>query len=398
VVDYAKVMERVRDVIRTIEPADSVERYTRLGVDVRLGHARILDPWTVEVDGERLTSRAIVIATGAEPIIPDIEGLREAGCLTSDTLWDGLASLPGRLVIIGGGPIGCELAQAFARLGSKVSLVELGPRILAKEDEEAAALMEKALRSEGVDIRTAHEALRCEGRALVVRDADQREHVLPFDAIIAAVGRRPRLAGFGLEELGIATDGRIETNGWLETIYPNIYAVGDVIGPYQLTHAAAHQAWSAAINALFGTFKRFKADYRVIPRVTFTDPELAQVGHDEASAAEAGLDVEVVRHDLDHLDRAVAEGANQGFVKLLVAKGKDRILGATILAHNGGELIAPIALAMRQGIGLDKILGTVHAYPTMAEANRYAAGVRRRRHAPERLLRIAEHYHRWRRG
>jgi pyruvate/2-oxoglutarate dehydrogenase complex dihydrolipoamide dehydrogenase (E3) component/uncharacterized membrane protein YdjX (TVP38/TMEM64 family) len=400
-VDFPAVIERIRAIIREIAPADSVERYTGLGVDVRRGYAHILDPWTVEVGGERLTTRAIVIAAGAEPVIPDIPGLAEAGYLTSDTMWDALGrrtDLPGRIVILGGGPIGVEMAQAFARLGTQVTLVHRGERILAKEDGDVAAAVALALADDGVALCTGHEALRVEAKALVVRGNGRAEEiVLPFDELIVAVGRKPRLKGYGLETLGIDTDRPLETNAWLETLFPNIYAVGDVEGRYQFTHAASHQAWHAAVNALFDTFKRFRVDYSVLPWVTFTDPEAAHVGHNEASAKAAGIAFEVVRYDLGHLDRALCEGAGKGFVKLLVAPGKDRILGASIVAHNAGETVAEIALAMKHGIGLKKLLGTVHAYPTMAEANKMAAGQWRKAHQPERLLGWVERYHAWRR-
>ena len=402
-VDFPALIERVKRIIAAIAPADSVERYRGLGVDVRHGHARIVDPWTVEANGERLTSRAIVIAAGAEPLVPPIPGIETFGYLTSDTMWEAFAereALPEKLLIIGGGPIGVEMAQAFARLGSKVTLVEGGERILPKEDEDVAATIASILGEEGVDLRIGHAAVRIDGKILVARTKEgerKTETRIPFDDIILAVGRKPRLKGYGLEELGIDTDQPLETNDWLETLFPNIYAVGDVAGAYQFTHAASHQAWRAAVNALFGGFRRFKVDYRVLPWVTFTDPEVAHVGHNEDSASEAGIAHEVVRYGLDHFDRAVTESASRGFVKLLVAPGKDRILGATIVGHNGGELIAPIALAMKHNIGLKKLLGTVHAYPTMAEANKMAAGEWRKANQPERLLRLVETYHRWRR-
>ncbi|HWT12606.1 MAG TPA: FAD-dependent oxidoreductase [Allosphingosinicella sp.] len=398
-VSLSAVMQRVRDIIREIEPADSVERYTRLGVDVRAGHAMLVDPWTVAIDGERLTARSIVIAAGAEPFIPEIPGLAEAGYLTSDTMWDALAgrdSPPARFLVIGGGPIGVEMAQAFARLGSRVCLVEAGDRILPREGAEVSATIAGLLTAEGVDIRTGHAAVRCEDKRLVVR-AGAEESAIAFDDLLVAVGRRPRLRGYGLEALGIDTARPLETNGWLETAFPNIYAVGDVAGPYQFTHAAAHQAWHAAVNALFGGVKRFRVDYSTLPWVTFTDPEVAHVGHNEESARAAGIAYEPVRYQLERLDRAVAESAGHGFVKILVQPGKDRILGATIVGHNAGELIAGLTLAMKHRIGLGRLLGTVHAYPTMAEANKMAAGEWRRAHQPERLLAWAERYHRWRR-
>jgi pyruvate/2-oxoglutarate dehydrogenase complex dihydrolipoamide dehydrogenase (E3) component len=404
-VDFPRVMNRVREVIATIAPADSVERYTGLGVDVRLGHARIVDPWTVEITEReggtsRLTTRAIVIAAGGEPILPDIPGLREAGALTSDTMWEALTKremLPQRLVIVGGGPIGTEMAQAFARLGSQVTQVDAGPRILPREDEEVSAFVADVLRREGVTILTGHRARRCEGKTLVVA-SPAGETALPFDEIIVAVGRHARLTGYGLEELGIPTDKTVVVNDTLQTIYPNIFAAGDVAGPYQFTHFAAHQAWFAAVNALFGSFRTFRADYRVVPWTTFTDPEIAHVGHTEETAKAEGVAYQIVRYDLGHLDRAVTEGANSGFVKLMVAPGKDRVLGATIVAEGAGELLAEYVLAMKHGLGLNKILGTIHAYPTMAEANKYAAGEWKKANKPEALLRWIERFHRWQRG
>jgi pyruvate/2-oxoglutarate dehydrogenase complex dihydrolipoamide dehydrogenase (E3) component/uncharacterized membrane protein YdjX (TVP38/TMEM64 family) len=393
---FDAVMERVHAAIAAIAPNDSAERYEGLGVDVRQGHATLIDPWTVEIDGgERLTARSIVIAAGGEPFVPDLPGLAESGYLTSDSMWAALRgrqSSPPRLTIVGGGPIGCEMAQAFARLGSAVTLVESGERLLPREDEEVSALVAEVLRGEGVEVVLGHEAVRVEGKRLVTSGGAH-----PFDELLIAIGRRARLTGYGLEALGIETSKTVATNPWLETRFPNIYAVGDVAGPYQFTHAASHQAWHAAVNALCGRFRRFRVDYSTLPWVTFTDPEIAHVGHNEESARAAGIPYELVRFDLADLDRAVAEGARRGFVKLLVAPGKDRILGATIAAAGAGEMLAEIVLAMRHKLGLGRILATVHAYPTMAEANKYAAGEWRRAHQPERLLRLAERYHRWRR-
>ena len=405
VVDFKAVMARVRDVVATIEPADSVERYIGLGVDVRLGHATIVDPWTVEIrngagDTRRLTTRSIVIAAGGEPFVPPIPGLAEAGFLTSETMWDVLVErdeVPARLTIIGGGPIGTEMAQAFARLGSSVTQVEAGPHILPNEDEEVSDFIAETLRREGVDVRTGQEAVRCEGKSLIVKSGDG-ESAIPFDDIIVAVGRKARLTGYGLEQLGVETGKTLVVDETLKTLYPNIFAVGDVAGPYQFTHFAAHQAWYAAVNALFGSFRTFRADYSVIPWTTFTDPEVAHVGHSVATARAAGVAFEVVRYDLAHLDRAVTEGAYRGFVKVLVQPGKDRIVGVTIVAAQAGEMLAEFVLAMKHGLGLAKILGTIHAYPTMAEANKYAAGEWKRANQPERLLKWAERYHRWRRS
>ena len=401
-IPFGRVMQRVRDIITHIEPADSAERFTALGVDVRKGYARIVDPWTVEIDGrERVTARSIVIASGGEPAVPDIPGLAGSGYLTSDTMWDALAAreeVPGRLVILGGGPIGTEMAQSFARLGAQVTQVERGPRILPREDEEVSGFVADILREDGATVLTDHQAIRCQGKSLIARSGSGEEIALPFDELLVAVGRKPRLEGYGLEALGIGTDGTLATDEFLQTRFPNIFAAGDVAGPYQFTHAAAHQAWFAAVNALFGSFRKFRADYRVMPWVIYTDPEVAHVGHNALSAREAGIAHEVVRFELDHLDRAVTESANRGFVKLLVAPGKDRVLGVTIVAHNAGEMLAPWVLAMKHGIGLNKMLGTIHAYPTMAEANKYAAGEWKKAHKPETALRWLGRYHRWRRG
>jgi pyruvate/2-oxoglutarate dehydrogenase complex dihydrolipoamide dehydrogenase (E3) component/uncharacterized membrane protein YdjX (TVP38/TMEM64 family) len=403
--DFAQVMQRVAKVIADIEPHDSVERYASLGVEVLLGEARIIDPWQVRVNfpdgGERtLSTRSIVIATGAEPFVPPLPGLKEVGCLTSDTLWE-LKELPRRLVVLGGGPIGCELAQAFARLGSEVTQVEMLPRIMVREDEEVSAFAKKTLEADGVKVLTEHKALRCE------KEGDDKFIVLEhpggtlrvgFDQLLCAVGRVARLKGFGLEELGIPFQKTVQTDEYLRTLYPNILAAGDVAGPYQFTHTASHQAWYAAVNGLFGGFKRFKADYSVIPWATFIDPEVARVGLNEQEAKEQGIDHEVTRYGLDDLDRAIADSAAHGWVKVLTVPGKDRILGVTIVGVHAGDLLAEYVLAMRHGLGLNKIMGTIHTYPTLSEANKYAAGEWKRNHQPQRLLAWVERFHTWRRG
>ena len=408
---FPDVMDRVARIVKQIEPHDSIERYTGLGVEVLTGHAKIVNPWTVQVDlGEgrqrTLTTRAIVIATGAAPTVPPLPGLAESGYLTSDTLWE-LRELPKRLVVLGGGPIGCELAQAFARLGSGVVQVEMGTRLMVREDDEVSALVRQALERDGVSVLTGHKALRCEGgkagaaRVLVVEHAGQ-ERRIEFDQLLCAVGRNARLTGYGLEELGILDPARpsrtVETNEYLQTVYPNIYAAGDVAGPYQFTHTAAHQAWYAVVNALFGRFRMFKADYRVIPWTTFTDPEVARVGLSEAEAKEKGIAVEVTRYAIEELDRAIADSAAEGFVKVLTVPGKDTILGVTIVGAHAGDLLAEYVLAMKHGLGLNKILGTIHTYPTMAEANKYAAGEWKRAHQPTKLLAWVARYHAWQRG
>jgi pyruvate/2-oxoglutarate dehydrogenase complex dihydrolipoamide dehydrogenase (E3) component/uncharacterized membrane protein YdjX (TVP38/TMEM64 family) len=406
-VDFAAVMARVHGVIRDIEPHDSVERYTSLGVEVLQGHARITSPWTVELtlaDGaqQTLSTRNIVIATGASPFVPPIPGLKEAGFLTSDTIW-GLTELPQRLVVLGGGPIGSELAQSFARLGSRVTQVEMAPRILVREDLEVSELVEASLREDGVTVLTGHQAIRVEmvnGEKRLIVKQGGGEIPVPFDQLLCAVGRSPRITGYGLEVLGITLTARktIETNAYLQTLYPNIYAVGDVAGPYQFTHTAAHQAWYAAVNALFGRFKKFKVDYSVIPWATFTDPEVARVGLSESEAKEQGVPYEVTKYGLDDLDRAIADGTAYGFVKVLTVPGKDKILGVTIVGEHAGDLLAEYVLAMKHDLGLNKILGTIHTYPTLSEANKYAAGEWKRAHAPQKVLAWLGRYHTWERA
>lgn len=405
---FRSVMQRVQDVIGAVAPHDSVERYTKLGVEVLLGYATLTDPWTVSIALETgktqvLTTKAIIIAAGAEPFIPPIPGLAETGYLTSDTLWESFAQMdtaPKRLVILGGGPIGCELAQAFSRLGSGVTQIEMLPRMMIREDEEVSLVAETALKKDGVEVLTNHKALRFE------RDSDQQyivvlfegaEKRIPFDALICAVGRSARLTGYGLESLGIPTDRSVITNEYLETLYPNIFAAGDVAGPFQFTHTAGHQAWYATVNALFGTFKRFKADYSIIPWTTFIDPEVARVGLNEREAKEKGISYEVTRFNLEELDRAIADSATQGFIKILTVPGKDRILGVTIVGEHGGDLLTEFVLAMKHGLGLNKILSTIHTYPTFGEANKYAAGAWKRNHAPQKVLALMSTYHNWQR-
>lgn len=400
--NFSDVMERVQRVVKTVEPHDSVERYTQLGVEVLQGEARITSPWTVEVNGQTLTTRAIVIATGARPAIPNIPGLEDVNYYTSDTIWS-LIERPERLVVLGGGPIGCELSQTFARLGCQVTQVERND-LMAREDADAVTLVKAALQADGVQCLTQTDAVRCEKDAdtqqLIVRNQSGEEMALPFDALLCAVGRAPRTEGFGLEELGIPVSKRrtIGINAQLQTIYPNIYACGDVAGPYQFTHTAAHQAWYASVNALLGDFKRFTVDYSVIPWATFTDPEVARVGLSENEAKARGIAYEVIRYNLDDLDRAIADEAAHGFVKVLTVPGKDRILGATIVGKHAGDLLAEFVLAMKHGLGLNKILGTIHTYPTWSEANKYAAGEWKRAHAPKRLLDWVEKFHAKRRG
>jgi pyruvate/2-oxoglutarate dehydrogenase complex dihydrolipoamide dehydrogenase (E3) component/uncharacterized membrane protein YdjX (TVP38/TMEM64 family) len=412
---FEDVMARVHRVIGQVEPHDSIDRYTKLGVDVVQGKAKIVSPWEVEVDGRRITTRAIVIAAGARPAVPPIPGLEDVGYLTSDTMWS-MKALPRRLTILGGGPIGSELAQAFARLGSEVTQIDRAPRLLSREDPDVSEFVERCLTQDGVKILTGFEAVRCEKagdeKRLIVKRALPKpedgsgaasvtvETAIEFDVLLCAVGRIARTEGYGLEEMGIPLSPRktIETDAYLQTLYPNIFACGDVAGPYQFTHTAAHQAWFATVNALFGGFKRFKADYRVIPWCTFTAPEVARVGLSEQDARDADIDFEVTKYDLADLDRALADEAATGFVKVLTPPRKDKILGVTIVGEHAGEMLAEYVLAMKHGLGLNKILGTIHTYPTMSEANKYAAGEWKKKHAPARVLAWLEKYHAWRRG
>jgi pyruvate/2-oxoglutarate dehydrogenase complex dihydrolipoamide dehydrogenase (E3) component/uncharacterized membrane protein YdjX (TVP38/TMEM64 family) len=467
---FKAVMQRVHDVIAAIEPHDSIDRYTGLGVEVLQGYGKLVNPWTVEIalnggGTQRLTARSIVIAAGARPFVPPLPGLDDVGYVTSDTLWDKFAKLdevPKRLVVLGGGPIGCELAQSFARLGSHVTQVEMGARIMVREDEEVSKLAKASLEADGVQVLTGHKALRCELRPVtasastvnenlssvtasassvtasaakqsmdrhaslamtnegvsmtneglgmtsegvattfekcLIVEHNGQEQVIPFDQLLCAVGRVARLQGYGLEDLGIPTHRTVETNEYLQTIYPNIYAAGDVAGPFQFTHTAAHQAWYAAVNALFGEWKLFKADYSVIPWATFIDPEVARVGLNEQEAKEKNIPYEVTKYGIDDLDRAIADSEAHGFVKVLTVPGKDKILGVTIVGAHAGDLLTEFVLAMKHGLGLNKIFGTIHTYPTMSEANKYAAGEWKRAHAPQRLLAWVKKYHDYKRG
>ncbi|MGP5011063.1 FAD-dependent oxidoreductase [Psychrobacter glacincola] len=417
---FKNVMTRIHKVIADIAPNDSIERYTDLGVEVLKGYAKFIDPWTVEIalnDGgtQTLTARSIVIATGARPFIPDLPGLEETGYVTSDTMWNTfteLAEVPKKLVVLGGGPVGSELAQAFARLGSNVTQIERGARLMKKEDVEVSEFAQQALTKSGVNVLTSHQAIRCEARdgkkfIIVEPQSDniagqshtgKQEMAIEYDELICAVGRSARLESYGLEDLGIETKRTIDTDDYLETLYPNIYAAGDVAGPYQFTHVASHQAWYAAVNGLFGHLKKFKVDYRVIPWTTFIDPEVARVGLNEQEAVEKGIDFEITRYDFKDLDRAVTESANAGFIKVITPKGKDKILGVTIVAEHAGDIMPEFILAMKHGLGLNKILGTIHMYPTWAEGNKYAAGEWKRNHAPETILNLLEKYQTWRRG
>ncbi len=404
--EFADVMERVQKVIAAIEPHDSVERFTSLGVECIQGEAKIVSPWEVEVTTphgvQRLTTRSIVIAAGARPFVPPIAGIEDAGYVTSDTIWN-LRELPPRMVVLGGGPIGSELTQCFARLGSKVTQVEMLPRILIREDPEVSEAVMRSLRDDGVDVLINHKAKQViveNGEKILLCDGPAGEVRIPFDSMLVAVGRVARTEGYGLDELGIGTTKArtIQSNEFLQTIYPNIFVCGDVAGPFQFTHTASHQAWYASVNALFGRFKKFRADYSVIPWATFTEPEVARVGLNETEARERNIPHEVTVYGIDDLDRAIADSEAHGMVKVLTVPGKDKILGATIVGEHAGDLIAEYIMAMRHGLGMNKILGTIHIYPTLAEANKFAAGIWKREHAPEWALRLLERFHAWMRN
>jgi len=399
--DFAEIMERVQNIIKTVQPHDSIERYTKLGVDCISGEAKITSPYTIEVNGKILTTRNIVIATGASPFVPPIQGIENIDYLTSDTIWN-IRTLPKRLLILGGGPIGCELTQCFARLGSQVTQVEMAERLMVREDPEISDIIQQSFQTEGIDLRLNHRAKAFQienGRKTLICAHENQDVSIEFDEVLIAVGRQANIKGFGLEALGveISPRGTIAVNEFLQTNFPNIYACGDVVGPYQFTHTAAHQAWYASVNALFSGFKKFKVDYSVIPWSTFTDPEVARVGINEQEAKNQGIPYEITHFGIDNLDRAIADSEAHGLVKVLTVPNKDKILGVTIVGEHAGDLIAEYVMAMRHGLGLNKILGTIHIYPTLAEANKYAAGEWKRNHAPEKVLKWLAKFHSWRR-
>jgi len=400
--DFSEIMERVQSVIKKIEPHDSIERYSQLGVDCITGSAKIVSPHEVEVNSKILTTKNIIVATGARPAVPPIPGLDQVDFLTTDNLWD-IRELPKRLVVAGGGPIGSELAQCFARLGSQVTQVEMMPDILSREDDEISQAIRQRFVADGVDVRIntkCKEVVVENGKQFMICEKGGQDQKIEFDKVLIAVGRAANAKGFGLEEIGVqlGPSGTVRVDDYLRTTtHKNIYACGDVAGPYQFTHTAAHQAWYCAVNALFSPLKKFKVDYRVIPWCTFTDPEVARVGLNEKEAKEQGIAYEVARYGIDDLDRAIADGEDQGVMKVLTEPGKDRVLGVTIMGYHASDLITEYVSAMKHGIGLNKILGTIHIYPTMSEANKFAAGIWKKDHAPKRLLKWVQKFHNWRR-
>ncbi len=402
-VNFPAVMERIQRVIKTIEPHDSVERFTDLGVDCIQGSAKILDPYRVEVNGEVITTRNIVISTGARPFVPPIKGIEETDYLTSDTVWE-IREKPNKMLIIGGGPIGCEMAQSFNRLGINVIQLDKSPRLMPREDADISEEIGKKFMKEGVDLRLGHTPIEFtkEGdqQVLICDDANGQKQRIEFDTLLLAVGRKPNTEGFGLENLnvGINPNGTIEVNEYLQTKFPNVYACGDVAGPYQFTHTASHQAWYTAVNGLFGVIKKFKVDYRVIPWATFTDPEVARVGLNEQEANDQNIPYEVTTYHIDDLDRAIADDEAHGFIKVLTVPGKDKIIGATIVGHHAGDIIVEYVTAMKHNLGLNKILGTIHIYPTLTETNKFVAGNWKKAHAPEKIMAFLPKFHRWQRG
>ena len=405
--DFGDIMARVQRIVKTIAPHDSIERYTQLGVDVIQGNAKLISPWDIEITTpsggtQHISSASVIIAAGARPFVPAIPGLENIGYLTSDNVWD-LREQPKRLLVLGGGPIGCELAQCFVRLGVQVTLVEMAPRLLIREDIEISEQVAAKFCQEGIDLRLGHTAqqiITTNGKKILVAEHHGKTTDIAFDQLLLAIGRTANTEGYGLENIGVTLSARktIQVDGFLATNFSHIFACGDVAGPYQFTHTAAHQAWYATVNALFGNLWKLKADYSIIPWATFTEPEVARVGLNEQEAKQQGIAYEINRYDFADLDRAIADNTTEGFVKVLTRPGKDKILGVTIVGEHAGDLIAEFVLAMKYNIGLNKILGTLHIYPTLAEANKYVAGVWKKKHAPNHLLALLERYHRWRRG
>lgn len=408
-VNFSTTMQRVHKIISRIEPHDSVVRYSKLGVECILGEAKILSPNIVSVNGREITTKNIIIASGARPSIPDIQSLNKINYYTSDTIWD-IKELPKKLLVLGAGAIGCELAQCFSRLGSSVTQIVRSDRILINEDELVSVEVTKKFISAGIDIKTSTEVVRFDvietsdgtkgkKNILFYKNSAGETKELIFDVLLLAVGRKANTTGIGLENVNInlSSDGSIEVNDYLQTNVKNIYACGDVIGSYQFTHVASHQAWFASVNSLFGFFRKFKVDYSVIPWATFTDPEVARVGLNEQEANNQNIEYELTQYDIDDLDRAIADDENYGFVRILTKKGTDKIIGVTIVGYHASEIIAEYVLAMKHGIGLNKILSTIHIYPTYNEANKYAAGVWKRAHTPHKLLSIIERFHKWQR-
>jgi len=399
--EFSDVMERVQRVIKTIEPHDSVERYSKLGVECHTGEARIKSPYEVEVNGKVLTTRNIVVGTGARPAIPPIEGIEDVDYLTSDTIWN-IRKQPEKLLVLGGGPIGSELTQAFARLGCSVTQVQRNKRLLPREDPEVSQMVLESFQKDGINVLLEHtpkKFFKREGKDFMECEHNGSSVEIPFDTLLVALGRKANTTGFGLEELGVELSprGTIKVDEYMRTNIPNIYACGDVAGPYQFTHIAAHQAWYCAVNSMLSPFWGFKVDYSTVPWSTFTDPEVARSGLNEIEAKQQGIPYEVTTYGIDDLDRAIADEAAYGIVKVLTVPGKDKILGVTIAGLHAGDIIAEYVAAMKNGFGMNKILGTIHIYPTLAESNKFAAGNWKKNNVTEKTLAWGERINRWRR-
>lgn len=390
--NFERIMERIHSVIKKIEPHDSVERYEKLGVKCLKGKAEIISPWEVKVNDQILTTKNITIATGASPLVIPFKGLDKIQYLTSNNLWN-LRKLPARMVILGGGPIGCEMAQAFNRMGSKVYLVEMLDRIMNVEDQIVSDFITKKFKTEGIEVLTNHKAKEFLEDKTLICDFNGLEVKIPFDEVLLSLGRKANTLNLGKLNINLRKNGTIETNKYLQTNFPNIFACGDVTGPYQFTHTASHQAWYCAVNGLFGKLKKFKVDYSVIPWCTFLDPEVATVGLNEQTAKKLGIPYQLFSYDISDLDRAIADSLDEGFVRVLTKPGTDTILGATIVAANASDLILEFISAMKNGFGLNDILSTIHIYPTMGEANKYLAGNwKRKQHGPK-LFSLLQKFH-----
>jgi pyruvate/2-oxoglutarate dehydrogenase complex dihydrolipoamide dehydrogenase (E3) component len=391
--EFSDVMDRVHRIIKSIEPHDSVERYTKLGVDCFEGEANILSPHKIEINNKTISCRSIIVATGASPLVPKIQGLEEINYLTSENIWK-LKKLPNNFLIIGGGPIGMEMAQAFSRLGSNVTVVEMAPKVLVREDDDVIDFVNENFKKENINILTKHKAVEVSGKTLIC-EVNTEKVTLKFDEIFIALGRKANISGFGLDKLNIKIrgNGTVKANKFLQTNYSNIYVCGDVTGPYQFTHSASHQAWYASVNALFSPIKKFKVDYSIIPWATFTDPEIARVGLNEQDAKIQNINYEVTKYDISDLDRAITDSKNKGFIKVLTVPGKDKVLGVTIVGEHAGDTIAEYVLAIKNNIGLNKILGTIHIYPTLAEANKFVAGVWKRKNTPKFIFKFLKFFH-----
>ena len=400
--NFADVMERIQRVIRTIEPHDSIERYTSLGVECHTGEAKIISPYEVSVNGKFLTTRNIVVGTGARPSIPPIDGIDNVEYFTSDTIWD-IREQPKNLLVLGGGPIGSELSQAFARLGSNVTQVERNKRLIPKEDPEVSQMVLESFQNDGINVLVGHTPKRFfkrDGKDFLECENNGNSVEVEFDTLLIALGRKANTKGFGLEDLGVELTPQktIKVDEYMKTNIPNIYACGDVAGPYQFTHIAAHQAWYCAVNSMLNPFYGFKVDYSTVPWSTFTDPEVARSGLNEIEAKEQGIRYDVTTYGIDDLDRAIADEAAHGIVKVLTVPGKDKVIGVTIAGLHAGDIISEYVAAMKNGFGMNKILGTIHIYPTLAEANKYAAGNWKKNNITEKALAWGERINRWRRN